>query len=153
MSNYRSRTITIFSIGNPLQKWVKEGIQHYQLQSKKWININCIHLTKAPSTPTEQWHKIQPKLNTQDVLIALDVLGKNLNTTNFKDNMNSILQDQSISFIIGGASGLSKECLKSSKKIWSLSHLTFSHTLVPILLVEQIYRSMSIIHQHPYHKS
>jgi len=153
MSNYRSRTITIFSIGNPLQKWVKDGIQHYQIQSKKCININRTHLTKAPSTPTEQWNKIKSKLNSQDALIALDVLGKELNTTDFKDNINKILQQQSITFIIGGASGLPEECLKSSKNIWSLSHLTFSHTLVPILLIEQIYRSMSIIHQHPYHKS
>ncbi|HJN37274.1 MAG TPA: 23S rRNA (pseudouridine(1915)-N(3))-methyltransferase RlmH [Gammaproteobacteria bacterium] len=153
MSNFRSRQVDIYSIGNPLAQWVSDGIKHYQQQSKKWINIQHTHLMKCHESPTHQWNKLQPKLNPRHAWIALDVTGKQQDSVKFKHSIHKILEQQSISFIIGGAYGLAEACIEKSTHVWSLSNLTFSHTLVPILLVEQTYRAMSMIHQHPYHKS
>ncbi|MCK4708599.1 MAG: 23S rRNA (pseudouridine(1915)-N(3))-methyltransferase RlmH, partial [Gammaproteobacteria bacterium] len=54
--------------------------------------------------------------------------------------------------LIGGADGLSDECLQKADLKWSLSDFTFPHPLVRIILVEQIYRAWSLLNNHPYHR-
>ena len=57
-----------------------------------------------------------------------------------------------VAFVIGGADGISKEVLANADMKWSLSNLTLPHPLVRVLLMEQLYRAMTIIHHHPYHR-
>ena len=56
-----------------------------------------------------------------------------------------------LGFIIGGVLGLSDRVLAQSQKVWSLSHLTFPHQMVPMLVWEQLYRAFRIIRGEPYH--
>ena len=58
-----------------------------------------------------------------------------------------------IYFIIGGPDGLSDEVKDKSGSILSLSKLTFPHQLAKVILIEQVYRSISIMNNHPYHRS
>ena len=58
-----------------------------------------------------------------------------------------------IYFIIGGPDGLSDEVKDKSDSILSLSKLTFPHLLAKVILIEQVYRSISIMNNHPYHRS
>ncbi len=57
-----------------------------------------------------------------------------------------------ITMLIGGPYGLDKELIKQADQTISLSNMTFSHQVVRVLLLEQIYRALSIIHRTPYHK-
>jgi 23S rRNA (pseudouridine1915-N3)-methyltransferase len=57
-----------------------------------------------------------------------------------------------LTFVIGDYAGLSSEIKKRADMLWSLSPLTFTHDLTRVLLFEQIYRSLSIIHNFPYSK-
>jgi 23S rRNA (pseudouridine1915-N3)-methyltransferase len=57
-----------------------------------------------------------------------------------------------IAFVIGGADGLPESVKKSSDLAWSLSPLTLPHGLARVLLAEQLYRAVSILHNHPYHR-
>ena len=75
------------------------------------------------------------------------------NTLKLKEKFNLwVTSSKDISFLIGGPEGLSEDCLNSSNEIWSLSPLTFPHSIVPIILIEQLYRVWSIEKNHPYHK-
>ena len=81
--------------------------------------------------------------------IALDEDGQKLNSIEFAN----LLKDKIlINFFIGGAYGFEKEFTSSCDKTISLSPLTFSHTLAKVVLYEQIYRGLSILNNHPYHK-
>ena len=60
--------------------------------------------------------------------------------------------NEDIAFIIGGSYGLSEEIVKKANFILSVSDLTFPHRLFKMMLIEQIYRSFSIINNMPYHK-
>ena len=81
--------------------------------------------------------------------IALDVLGKRIDSFKFS----KILEDKiTINFFIGGAYGFNKEFLKKCDNIISLSELTYAHKIANIVLCEQIFRGLSIINNHPYHK-
>ena len=153
MMNDKSRQIAIHSVGNALSPWVNSGVQHYQQQCKKWVQLEHHQWQKIPNTPEEHWHKLSKKLDKNHLMISLDVKGKPLDSYEFSDLLRKSLDQSSLSFIIGGAFGLSPECIQASHRTWSLSNLTYSHTLIPIILAEQIYRGMSLIHRHPYHKS
>ena len=60
---------------------------------------------------------------------------------------------KNITFLIGGPDGLSKEILEEANLKWSLSKLTLPHPIVRIILVESLYRAMTISINHPYHRN
>ncbi len=89
-----------------------------------------------------------PKLNN-GYNIALDVLGKKLDSFKFSDLFTN---NVNINFFIGGAYGFDREFLLKCDKAISLSELTFAHKIANIVLCEQIFRSLCILNNHPYHK-
>lgn len=89
-----------------------------------------------------------PKLST-GYNIALDVLGQKVDSFKFSN----LLEDKlTINFFIGGAYGFDREFLNMCDKSISLSELTFAHKIANIVLCEQIFRSLCILNNHPYHK-
>jgi len=83
-------------------------------------------------------------------IIALDESGSLLSSQHFAQKIEKI--DKPISFIIGGAYGLSAEVKTRADSIISLSLMTMPHIFARLFLVEQIYRAYTIISNHPYHK-
>ena len=89
-----------------------------------------------------------PKLST-GYNIALDVLGQKLDSFKFS----KLLEDKiTINFYIGGAYGFDRAFLAKCDKSISLSELTYAHKIANIVLCEQIFRSLCILNNHPYHK-
>ncbi|BFU78006.1 23S rRNA (pseudouridine(1915)-N(3))-methyltransferase RlmH [Arcobacter sp. 15-2] len=81
--------------------------------------------------------------------IALDVLGQKLDSFKFS----KLLEDKiTINFFIGGAYGFDRKFLSKCDKVISLSELTYAHKIANIVLCEQIFRSLCILNNHPYHK-
>ncbi len=83
-------------------------------------------------------------------IIALDESGLQFTSQNFSSYLTKI--SQPISFVIGGAYGLSEVIKSKANLILSLSAMTMPHVLARVVLVEQIYRSFTISQNHPYHK-
>lgn len=101
----------------------------------------------SPQTAQNAYEREFARFVTSDS-VALDINGRQVSSMDFSD----LLRDKrSVNFFIGGAYGLSKAFLQKTTNI-SLSKLTFSHSIVPLILCEQIYRAFSIINNHPYHK-
>ncbi len=81
--------------------------------------------------------------------IALDVLGKQIDSFEFS----TLLEDKiTINFFIGGAYGFDREFLAKCDKTISLSQLTMAHKVANLVLCEQVFRSLCILNNHPYHK-
>lgn len=81
--------------------------------------------------------------------IALDEHGENLSSKEFAE----LLRDKPlVNFIIGEADGLPENLRKNAHKLISFGRLTWPHKLVRVLLCEQIYRSWSLLNNHPYHR-
>ena len=127
----------------------------------KSINVNwkgCKPIQRNKNYDIERAIKDESNLllsstKKEDVIISLDKEGKSLDTLKLKDNFeNWLSSSKDISFLVGGPDGLSSECIKQSHLSWSLSDLTFPHSLVPILIIEQVYRVWSITQNHPYHR-
>lgn len=88
------------------------------------------------------------------LLVALDEHGMHWSTQELAQHLNKWHDNWSeVVFLVGGADGLSDECLQCANVKWSLSKLTFPHHLVRVIVAEQLYRAWSLLHHHPYHRA
>ena len=94
------------------------------------------------------------KIADRETLIVLDQRGRSISTNEFSNWMQDWI-DNAIDpiFGIGGPDGFSESVLNRADKILSLSSMTLPHSLAPVILAEQLYRSWSILNHLPYHRS
>jgi 23S rRNA (pseudouridine1915-N3)-methyltransferase len=103
----------------------------------------------------EEATKFEPAIPKGAKRIVLDAGGRNLTSEEFAAKL-ATLRDQgapAAAFIIGGADGLTKETAKAADLTISFGAATFPHQIVRILLAEQIYRAVTILSGHPYHRA
>ena len=88
-----------------------------------------------------------------DLVILIDEKGKHFDSISFSKKFKTLIQNskKKIIFIVGDANGFSSEIYNRSNEIISLSKFTFTHEIARLIIVEQIYRAISIIKNHPYH--
>jgi 23S rRNA (pseudouridine1915-N3)-methyltransferase len=98
--------------------------------------------------------RLAAALDSSDRLIALDPNGKSWTSQAFAKFLQQHMTSdpRRLTFVIGDYAGLPPEIKKRAERQWSLSELTFTHDLTRVLLLEQIYRGLSIIHNFPYSK-
>ncbi len=136
--------INIVCVESSRPNWTKQAFESYQSKFNKSININwkgCKPIQRNKNYDIAKAIKDESDLllsytKKEDILISLDKDGKSLDTPKLKDNFeNWLSSSKNISFLVGGPDGLSPECIKKSHLSWSLSDLTFPHSLVPILII------------------
>lgn len=143
--------ILIISVGKKHDETIKGAI----LEFEKRINVHfSLDWQIIPSDSKEgEGKKIKNSFKDGDFVIVLDENGKELNTKEFAQNLEKHISSgvKRLVFVIGGAYGLHSEVLLSASFTWSLSRLTFPHQVVRLILIEQIYRAISIINGGKYH--
>ena len=87
-------------------------------------------------------------------LIVLDEAGKSLTSRAFTDRLQGWIErgDSDVTFVIGGAEGLDDKIRARADMVLSFGPMTWPHMLARVLLCEQIWRSVSILTRHPYHR-
>lgn len=148
-----------------MPSWVITGFEDYFKRIQPFVSTQLIELPMAKrgknDSPADilkycqiEGETILNALKPNEVLIALEVGGRELSTEKLAETMQQwTLQGQDIALAIGGPDGLSDDVRKMAAWHWSLSKLTLPHPLVRIMLIEQLYRAMSINHNHPYHRA
>ena len=96
---------------------------------------------------------VQKNLKKNDFIILLDENVKKYSSKKFSIFLNKILMSGSkrIVFILGGPYGFSKDILLKYKNLMSMSDMTFSHQMIRLFFIEQLYRGFTILKNHPYH--
>lgn len=91
-------------------------------------------------------------LNDSDFAIALDPRGKSWTSEQFAEFLRKHLASnpRNIAFMVGDHAGLSPAARKRADLLWSLAPVTLTHDITRLVLLEQIYRALTIIHNHPY---
>lgn len=153
--------IRIVVIGKDKDRWVTEAVIHFEKLLSRWAAVEWIviprpkgSLALSPALIRKQESELLMKQFGSGINIALDDSGKQFDTPAFAALMEK-LQVQStgpITFIIGGPYGFNDNLRSKADRSISLSLLTFSHQLVRLVLLEQLYRSLSILHGTDYHK-
>ncbi|MAJ79992.1 MAG: 23S rRNA (pseudouridine(1915)-N(3))-methyltransferase RlmH [Porticoccaceae bacterium] len=154
--------ITIVAVGTRMPNWVQEGFIEYQRRLPVNIRPKLIEVPLAKRRKTTVKENAVEKesealfKNTQqdDCVIVLDVLGSKVSTNEVADFLKDCqLQSKNIHFLIGGPDGISPNYIRRAQFCWSLSEMTLPHSLVRIILLEQLYRAWSIRSNHPYHRA
>lgn len=158
--------VRILAVGQKMPAWVQTGFEDYHKRIQPMLTTEIVEIpackrSKNPSPSelekyaiTEGGLILQAHANAhREQLICLDVRGKNLSTEDLADKIQTTMHiGDDMAFVIGGADGISKEVLAQADFKWSMSNLTLPHPLVRVVLMEQLYRAMTIIHHHPYHR-
>jgi len=155
--------ILLLLTGKTDKNWIQQGIDEYFQRISKYIhfeiitvalpkqyNSNNIPFNKIKSVEAEKQLKI---IRTDDYVVALDEHGKSCKSKDFAKFIENrtLSGNKRVVFVIGGAYGLCKTIIERSDFQLSLSAMTFSHQIVRLLFMEQLYRAFTIIKNEPYH--
>ena len=152
--------LEVISISNKLTKWEDETLNFYLKQISSFANITIQNIKPAQGRNLDikevqaiEEKNILKRIKPNSLIISFDRKGKQLNSLQFASLTQEFWSSgKSCSLIIGGSYGLSESFLEKSDYVISFSALTFPHKLFKILLIEQLYRSITIIKNKPYHK-
>lgn len=154
--------IRVLAVGTRMPHWVETGVEDYarRLGPEVRLQIDELALGRRGSNDStlravaDEGRRMLLAIDADDYVAALDVRGKSLGTEQLTQWLSERLGDgRNVVFLIGGPDGLAEECVKRANLRLSLSALTLPHALVRVVLAEQIYRAMSILKGHPYHRS
>ena len=151
----------ILAVGNKMPKWIDDGFTDYAVRMSQEVTIELlkikpekrgknIKISRLLCAEAERIYAVlPPKCRT----IVMDECGRHWSTVKLADSISGWMRNGgNTAFIIGGADGLDLEIKKSADEVLALSALTLPHGLVRVLLAEQLYRAVSFIKRHPYHR-
>ena len=148
--------IKIICVGKIKDFNLKSIIDDYYKRITKYTSIQIIELKDENENYDEmkkESKEIENYLDSKSYNIALDRLGKNIDSINFSKLIDkTFISYPNINFIIGGSLGIDKSILNKCNIVLSFSSLTFPHQLFRVMLLEQIYRSFKILNNERYHK-
>ena len=98
--------------------------------------------------------RVRAALSRDDRVVALDERGRALSSVVLSERLETWMQagPRSVAFVVGGPVGLDPDFLRAADERWSLSALTLPHRLARLVLMEQVYRGLTILRGEPYHK-
>lgn len=153
--------IKLLVIGKTGSKSLEELIGEYQSRLKRFIHFEIETIPELKHTKklskAEQKRKeaeaVMTRISSADTLILLDEKGREFTSVGLAKELQSLMNSgvRNLVLLVGGPYGIDDSLKKASKGSFSLSKLTFSHQMVRLFAVEQLYRAMTILKNQPYH--
>lgn len=149
------------AIGKTTTKYIQEGIELYKKRLTHYIpfELKLLPDVKATKALTMERQKemeeeiFMSSINSGDFVVLLDERGKEMTSRDFSVYINKKMSvvPKNLIFVIGGPYGFSQGMYDRAQEKLSLSKMTFSHEMIRLFFVEQIYRAMTILRGEPYH--
>ncbi|MBR5898315.1 MAG: 23S rRNA (pseudouridine(1915)-N(3))-methyltransferase RlmH [Muribaculaceae bacterium] len=153
--------ITLLAIGKTNAKYLQEGIEQYTKRLGHYIPFELkilpdVKTTKSLTTDKQKEMEGQmflAAIGQGDWVTLLDERGKEFTSREFANYIDKkmVTLPKNLIFIIGGPYGFSQEMYDRANEKLSLSKMTFSHEMIRLFFIEQIYRAMTILKGEPYH--
>lgn len=153
--------LRIVAIGKDKQSWVSDGISHYLKLLSKYADVEIRPVADTRETASLSPNEIKAKQAAQlekgigkGPTIALSDSGQEYDSIAFSKLLEraQITSGGAVTFLIGGPYGLDDSIIERADYVLSLSRLTFSHQVVRLVLLEQLYRGFTILAGTNYHK-
>ncbi len=148
-------------IGKTQEPYLEEGIRIYEKRLKHYLPFELVLIPelrgggKLPAEETKrlEGERLLARLKPEDYLILLDEKGQSFSSSRFATWLDQRMQTtyKRLVFQIGGAYGFSEAVYNRANAKLSLSDMTFSHQMVRLFFLEQLYRAMTILRNEPYH--
>lgn len=153
--------IVVLSVGRVRQRFVLDAEGEYLQRIKGSFQVELVELgmespesMKPAEVQSREADEVLKKTKNYDYLVVLDERGKEMSSKALSEFVQTRMNSgvKSVCFVIGGAYGFAEKVRQEADLILSLSALTFPHQLTRMLLVEQLYRSHTLIKGINYHK-
>ena len=141
--------------------WVREAYADYTRRLGSRLKLTLVEIEPGPRSAGQsprkaveaEARKLLTALRPDEWVVALEERGTEMSTRELADWLGGRMREgRDLAFLIGGPDGFAAEVPARSDLSLSLSRLTLPHALVRVVLVEQLYRAMSILTHHPYHR-
>lgn len=153
--------VKLICIGKTNQGYLQEGETEYLSRLKHYASVDKIEIpdlrdSRKLSTDQicdQEGKLLLSKIDKGDLVFVLDERGKSYTSLQFSDFLQKQFNrgGKNIVFLIGGAYGFSQEVYERAESRLSLSSMTFSHQMVRLFFLEQLYRGFTILKGEPYH--
>lgn len=151
----------LIAVGTRPPAWVREAYADYTRRLGPRLKLTLVEIEPGPRRAGQSPHKaieaearkLVTALRQDEYVVALDEHGRQMSTRELAEWLGTRMQEgRDLAFLIGGPDGFAPEVLARSDFSLSLSRLTLPHAMVRVLLAEQLYRALSILAHHPYHR-
>ena len=153
--------VHIVSIGKTTEPYLKEGIEQYRKRLGHYLKLEWTEIPELKQTAglsreqimIREAEMLRAKIRPGSFLLLLDENGKSMSSEGLAEFLNKRMHSGSkeLTVLIGGAYGFDKTLRQSAGAVISLSKMTFTHQMVRLIWLEQLYRAMSILRNEPYH--
>lgn len=153
--------VTLILVGKTVNRHFVDLVDDYASRLKHYISFDIVTIPELKNTKNlsaeqqkqQEGELIQKQLQAGDHVVLLDEHGKELRSVEFSRWMEQKMQTvgKRLVFIVGGPYGFSPDVYAKANEKLSLSKMTFSHQMVRLIFVEQLYRAMTIMKGEPYH--
>lgn len=155
--------LRIVAVGHKMPAWINAGYAEYAQRMPREARVELIEIKPAARTGSgeksiQQWlaveaDRIRAAVPARTRKVVLDERGKAFATADLARRIERWKQDGvDVAFVIGGADGTARALQQDADLLLSLSPLTLPHGLCRVMLAEQLYRAMSLLAGHPYHR-
>ncbi len=144
--------IVILSVGKEKDEVTQELSRHFQVRLLRYLPLEWIYI-EHDVTKEKEGQKILEHLKKEDYVVLLDEKGRDIKSEALAEIIENRMVDsvRRMIFIIGGAYGVSDTVFSRANYVWKLSSLVFPHMLVRVIVLEQLYRALTIIKGEKYH--
>lgn len=152
--------VKIVCVGKIKDNYLTQGISEYLKRLSGYCNVEIIEVKDEKISSDEskvkeiESKRILEKINEKDYVVLLDVLGKEFSSEQFAQTLEKWIDNGigNYCFVIGGSLGVSEMVKNRANFLISFSRLTFTHQMIRLMLLEQIYRCFKINNNETYHK-
>lgn len=154
--------IKIIAIGKIKEQYLKDAIKEYEKRLSSFCSFSVVELQAEQindESLSEKYKELEADRILQTIkhgsyVVTLEIKGKMFSSEKFANKIKEISNEgiNEVNFIIGGANGLHKKVSDISNLKLSFSEMTFTHQMIRMLLIEQIYRAFKINANEPYHR-
>jgi len=153
--------VTVICVGKTKKDYLSKGVEEYLARLKHYVHVEWIEVQSAQRTKSarveeglrQEAERIRSHIRPSALVVTLGEGGKEYSSLEFAQWLERLMVEgrQEIDFIIGGDQGIAPSLMQEACTCISLSRMTFTHQMVRLILLEQLYRAFSIIRGEPYH--
>jgi 23S rRNA (pseudouridine1915-N3)-methyltransferase len=140
--------IQIIQVGKTKEKFFQEAENEFLKRLSRYAKITIDTVAEKGS---DDGKKIIKKIRNDSFVIVLDIKGVQHTSEEFAHLLDKIMMTGKVTFVIGGPHGLSEDVLERADLKLSFSKMTFTHQMIRLFLLEQIYRGFTILEGKTYH--
>jgi 23S rRNA (pseudouridine1915-N3)-methyltransferase len=152
--------VALVAVGQRMPPWVRESFEEYAQRLRSRLPVTLVEIApgkrsggNTDKAVADEGKRLLASLRTDDHVVLLDERGAERNSLEHSQWLGQRLgSGRNLSFLVGGPDGFADGVRERASERWSLSRLTLPHALVRVVWIEQMYRAVTLLDGHPYHR-